>query len=438
MHRILIVDDEPLICKGLASLLAGAGLGITDIHTASNGYEALDYLRMEEVDLMITDIQMPGMNGIDLMHQAKLLKPWVQTIVVSAHETFQYAQMAIRLGARDYLIKPLNSSQLLDSVRNALLNSEKPVSGDQDYLAKASSQFRLRAPDSGQRAALLKLLAAPPAGPAQGLALMEQAGIAASGPYFAMIRIRADFSGGDYTARDKDLLAYAMMNISCELLEQEWEPIPCLLPGWEVGALIGWSEAKYDDTTVSKVNQLDMIGRSLHHNLDSCLHLPVTLGISQIARGAEFLSMLSAQAARALDWSGKHPDQKVFYYGDFSWSDPQQEASDEELSAQSNLIVERSKRYIEEHYTQKGLTLHEVSQRNHVSPNYLSYLFKKITGNNLWEYVIKLRMEEGRRLLMTTDLRRYEVAERVGYESPEHFSKIFKKYYGHSPSELKK
>ncbi|WP_048750029.1 response regulator, partial [Paenibacillus sp. P22] len=158
MHRILIVDDEPLICKGLASLLAGAGLGITDIHTASNGYEALDYLRMEEVDLMITDIQMPGMNGIDLMHQAKLIKPWVQTIVVSAHETFQYAQMAIRLGARDYLIKPLNSSQLLDSVRNALLNSEKPVSGDQDYLAKASSQFRLRAPDSGQSAALLKLL----------------------------------------------------------------------------------------------------------------------------------------------------------------------------------------------------------------------------------------------------------------------------------------
>jgi two-component system response regulator YesN len=79
-----------------------------------------------------------------------------------------------------------------------------------------------------------------------------------------------------------------------------------------------------------------------------------------------------------------------------------------------------------------------VAQRNHVSPNYLSYLFKKKTGFNLWEYVIKLRMEESRRLLTTTDLRRYEISEQVGYESPEHFSKIFKKYFGMSPSELKK
>jgi AraC-like DNA-binding protein len=57
---------------------------------------------------------------------------------------------------------------------------------------------------------------------------------------------------------------------------------------------------------------------------------------------------------------------------------------------------------------------------------------------NLWEYVIRLRMEESKRLIETTDLRRYEIADRVGYESPEHFSKIFKKYYGISPSDWKK
>lgn len=68
----------------------------------------------------------------------------------------------------------------------------------------------------------------------------------------------------------------------------------------------------------------------------------------------------------------------------------------------------------------------------------MSYLFKKMTYFNLWEYVVKLRMEESRSLLLHTDLRRYEIAERVGYESPEHFSKIFKKYYGVSPSDLKK
>ncbi|OXM17102.1 response regulator [Paenibacillus herberti] len=443
MHRILIVDDEPLICRGLSSLLAGAGLGIADIHMAHTGFEALDYLRMEEVDLMITDIGMPGMNGIELMHQARLIKPWVQTIVISAHETFQYAQMAMRLGARDYLIKPLNSAQLLDSVRNALLQmqAEKPASGKPDYAASMGGRFALRAPDTQRGQAMTALMAGAPASPGEAQQLASAAGLEGAGPYFAMIRIGTDFStreGELLPPKDKDLLAYALMNMASELLDQDWSPLPFTLPNWEIGLLIGWSEERYDDSTVSKINQLDMIGRSLHHHAAGFLRLPTLIGISQIARGPEFIHLLANQSQRALEWSNRHPGQKVFYYGDFSWSQPGEEAGEEEAFAQNNRIVERSRQYIEEHYAQKGLTLHEVSQRNHVSPNYLSYLFKKNTGYNLWEYVIKLRMEEGRRLLLTTDLRRYEVAERVGYESPEHFSKIFKKYYGYSPSELKK
>lgn len=125
MYNILVVDDEPLICKGLAGLLNASGLGIGKIMTAGSGEEALDYIRMEDIDLLITDIQMGEMSGIELMHQAKIVKPWVQTIIISAHETFQYAQMAIRLGARDYLIKPLNSEQFLDSVRSVLLKMDK-------------------------------------------------------------------------------------------------------------------------------------------------------------------------------------------------------------------------------------------------------------------------------------------------------------------------
>lgn len=443
MHRILIVDDEPLICKGLSSLLAGAGLGIEDIHTASNGFEALDYLRLEEVDLMITDIGMPGMNGIELMHQARLIKPWVQTIVVSAHETFQYAQMAMRLGARDYLIKPLNAAQLLDSVRNALLQAERPAESEPDYAASLGGRFALQAQAEEPRRALERLLADPPASTAEAGELAAAAGLQETGPYFAVIRIRPEFdTRPDLSPRDRKLLAYAVMNLSTELLGKDWNPVPLELPDEEVGLVIGWSEERYEDATVSKINQLDMIGRSLHHHADSFLRLPVLVGISQIARGPEFLHLLATQSRRALEWRIRHPGQKVFYYGDFSWSEAEggsvRQPGEEEASAQTNRIVERSLRYIEDNYAQKGLTLHEVSQRGHVSPNYLSYLFKKNTGYNLWEYVIKLRMEEGRRLLLTTDLRRYEVAERVGYESPEHFSKIFKKYYGYSPSELKK
>ncbi|MFD2879423.1 response regulator [Paenibacillus rhizoplanae] len=60
MFNILVVDDEPLICKGLSSLLAASGLDIDHIYTAGSGYEALDCIRMEEIDLLVTDIQMGG------------------------------------------------------------------------------------------------------------------------------------------------------------------------------------------------------------------------------------------------------------------------------------------------------------------------------------------------------------------------------------------
>jgi two-component system response regulator YesN len=93
--------------------------------------------------------------------------------------------------------------------------------------------------------------------------------------------------------------------------------------------------------------------------------------------------------------------------------------------------------YINNNFRQKGLKLQEIADIICLSSNYLSYLFKKIVGINLWDYVTKLRMEEAKRLILTTDMRRYEIADEIGYESPEHFGKIFKKYFGVNPSEFK-
>ncbi|RCX16238.1 YesN/AraC family two-component response regulator [Fontibacillus phaseoli] len=445
MYNILVVDDEPLICKGLAGLLTSSGLGIGTIYTAYSGHEALDYIRMEEIDLLVTDIQMGEMNGIELMHQAKMIKPWVQTIIISAHETFQYAQMALRLGARDYLIKPLGREQFLDSVRNTLLKMDKPVPQIDDFLLQDTEHFHMEELEPEQNERLKTLLAANmPAGEDAGLRELENE-LGVRGPYFSIIKLSLDHrktGGGDrenaYTDRDAKLFRYASLNVAKELLYKEWNALACYSADWEISILLQWNEAEYAELDVNKINQLEMIGRSLHHHVNKYLGIEATVGISQILRGAEFLSVLSRQAEKAILWGAEQGDYHVFYYGDFNWNNFTQDPSAEELSSQNNRIVQSAKQYIEGNYSQKGLTIHDVAKKNHVSPNYLSYLFKKNTGYNLWEYVIKLRMEESKSLILNTDLRRYEIAERVGYESPEHFSKIFKKHFGVSPSDLKK
>ncbi|NBD23810.1 response regulator [Paenibacillus glycinis] len=430
MYNILVVDDEPLICKGLCNLLGSSGLAISQLFTAHNGYEAMDYLRMEDIDLLVTDIQMGEMSGIELMHQAKLIKPWLQAIVISAHETFQYAQLAIRLGAKDYLIKPLNGDQFLDSVRNVLLSVNKLVPSQDETLAGFREQFRLEQPISERTALLNKLFGDSASAESTVSALAARFATFLPGPYYSVFRVQLSGSS--------DLLQYAALNIAMELLDQEWGPVAFYTDDDAVSIIIQWSDARYEENGTSKINQLDMLGRSLHSNIMKYLRLPCVVGISQILRGAAFIGELGVQAAKAIRWNEERKELGVFYYGDFNWSRYAQEPTEEEMTARNNLIVEKAKAYIDMHYAQKGLTLHEVAQKNHVSPNYLSYLFKKDTGHNLWEYVIKLRMEESRRLILNTDLRRYEIAERVGYESPEHFSKIFKKYFGMSPTELKK
>jgi AraC-like DNA-binding protein len=272
-----------------------------------------------------------------------------------------------------------------------------------------------------------------------------------SGPYFSVLKIKlklgAKESGvfgavktpaSEFSDNDIKLFRYAVLNVVKELLYKEWDALGCYSGKYELSILLQWSESRYAELDGNKIIQLEMIGRSLHHHVQKYLKIDTVIGISQILKGSQFLGLLSRQAEKAMKWGGDQGDCSVFYYGDFNWHNYAYEPSAEELTRQNNRIVENAKQYIEENYSLKGLTIHEVAKKSHVSPNYLSYLFKKNTGFSVWEYVIKLRMEESKSLILNTDLRRYEIAERVGYESPEHFSKIFKKYFGVSPTELKK
>jgi YesN/AraC family two-component response regulator len=223
-----------------------------------------------------------------------------------------------------------------------------------------------------------------------------------------------------------------------ELLDVKWNYDSFYSGPSEIGILMQWNEEEYADPSINKIHELEMIGRSLNFNVHKYVRIRSVAGISQILKGAEFLPVLGSQAQKALQWNRNHQDHYVFYYGDFKWNLQDSDASEEDVHSQSNLIVKQAKEFVDAHYSNKGITLNEVAQNCHVSPNYLSYLFKKYMGSNLWEYVVKLRMEESKRLILTTGLRSYEVADRVGYESSEHFSKSFKRYFSVNPTELKK
>jgi two-component system nitrogen regulation response regulator NtrX len=114
---ILIVDDEPSILQSLAGLLIDEGF---DVRTASNGYEALKAIESESPDLVLLDIWMPGLDGIDTLQEIKKNNPFIQVIIITGHGTIETAVKATKMGAYDLIEKPLSIDKIILAINNAL------------------------------------------------------------------------------------------------------------------------------------------------------------------------------------------------------------------------------------------------------------------------------------------------------------------------------
>lgn len=107
MMNVLIVDDEKIEREGLKYLLS-MEKGKHGIYEAANGRQALQILRAECIDMLLTDIKMPHMDGLELSKRAKELFPEIQIIIFSGYNDFTFAQEAIRYGVTDYILKPVD------------------------------------------------------------------------------------------------------------------------------------------------------------------------------------------------------------------------------------------------------------------------------------------------------------------------------------------
>lgn len=114
---LLIADDEAAIRNGLSKVVPWNQFGITIVGTAEDGMEAYDMIRQFHPDIVITDIRMPGMDGLSLMEKAKSEKLSANFIILSGYGDFKYAQKAIQLGAKNYFLKPIKIDELVAEIR---------------------------------------------------------------------------------------------------------------------------------------------------------------------------------------------------------------------------------------------------------------------------------------------------------------------------------
>ena len=149
MLKLLIVDDEKQIREGLSETLDWKSIGISEVLIAKNGNEAFDIYKKYMPELIITDIRMPGMDGLELCQSIKEYNSNSRIMLLSGHSDFQYAKQGILIGVNNYFTKPVNIDELLsfskEMVKEILdekkYNEQKPIDKNQERMSDRSNAY---------------------------------------------------------------------------------------------------------------------------------------------------------------------------------------------------------------------------------------------------------------------------------------------------------
>jgi two-component system, response regulator YesN len=402
VHSVMVVDDEPFVRLSIASLADWEEEGYDFGFEAANGEEALAQLSLHpEISIVLLDLSMPVMDGLEFLRRlrgrgaaAEGKESLPAVLVLSAHDDFHLVREAFKLGALDYLLK---SELEAEALRRALAKAAGTLAESRERTVAILERRQL---ESLKAQVLRDLLSSPP--PEDLVASFPFLGIELAPP-FALVPVWIeDFETVEERWRDEGLARFSDMlyRSLSQLLSERYRGEVVLLRPSHAVVFVAAPGAAHDAE-----RQAAAYGEDAREYLERYLSVRCSLAASTACAGP-------GEAAEA--------------YGKCRLS----------RSVESRIVV-LAKRAIRERYADPAFSLDEAGLRAGVSPNHLSFEFSRETGETFSSFLSRTRMDEAKRLLASTDLLVYEVGERVGYPSAEHFARTFKRIVGVSPGRYK-
>ena len=481
--RLLVVDDEAPITAYIVHCIKQAGAAYTVVASASRGEAALKIMASERIDVVLTDITMPKMDGLELLAQIKRAWPEVFVVMLTCHNDFEYARSAIQRGATDYILK---SEMTPESMRGLLTKLEQKFQthAEKDFLGNITRIRDLNIALTDDRVDLLS---------GDLLEILPGMGL----DYFAIV-FKYNKSAMDNLAMNRRQWMIEPMVFSMEhnrisvisgllpILDEEIKLENITELQNELQKLchtrVGTSRI-YHSPVYLKRAILEAVAdtdREFYHRLDQISKKPI-----QADMGQTFICIRNNAIAAVSDHNmfafRQHMDQLFAYAKEGNSITAARlkrtlltivrSVADHDLQqyvpAMENAIhdanylidlegvfdqfirnLESGKRrysasigeavsYISLHF-REDITLQDVAQAVFLSGGYLSRRFKKEVGANFSDYLLKLRLDEAMQLLQSTNLRVGEVSGQVGIGNISYFSNVFRKQFGISPNELRK
>lgn len=466
MKTILIAEDEKYIRLGLKAMVQRSSVPVGEILEARDGEEALEILSAQPVDLLITDIRMPKLDGIELVSRISKMGLQTAVLVVSGYDDFSYAVEMLRNGVQDYLLKPVErerlysalekieaeynerqsasqdrNQQYLRTLRHLMLeqDTESPEWREQvercaaSFIPGAYVGFCARACAEPLPESVLSLhavgavtLYAVPQDEAESLAGILPLPIGQSGVKKGLESLNACYREA-HSAWKRSFFTEKIC-----VSENEKAFVPLTVTSEQLAGLAGLSQVQ----NISRLLKDAAAGVSRGEAdpdafaalcSDFVKRLPaIYSSIIEPDEASRFSDIYEYETCRIyltelIDWLENFCGKAAQEFSDF----------------ENKQKIRQAVLYVQQHF-QEPLNMAVVS--NHVSMNYslFSLLFKQYTGTNFVNYLQNLRVNETKRLLETTDWRVNEIGRRAGFSDEKHFLKVFKAATGFSPTEYRK
>ena len=495
MIKLQVVEDEAPIRNGILKHVPFTELGVDEVKSASSAEEALEVMREYKPDIIISDIRMPGMGGIELCNTYKNKVKDCQIIFISGFSDKEYLTTAISLGAVSYIEKPIDIEELKSSIKKAVDAVNKLNRQRRNLLHSVLTLPREAVIDSLQQSEDTEGFFLPL------LLITKEEVVSVSAIAKRLVEIlsaetKEDYiiltdslgnnvycilfkSGKTWNNETEKLLGEIMLSLrkedeqwflafgnemkgfSCPLPEELKKEISRLKKQLNSLSYLGWNNISFEEdetadrylnlSTVEIADFQKMINAGESDNMikyidnrcDKLINDKVAMNLSVKNIFYTLHNMIEKH------YGGSTED--TIYEGSYVFIEEARsineirdyvcsyirEIKNIKQNVSSHYIIKEVCGYIDSHISKTDLSIGELSEVACLAPTYLSALFRKKTGNTISSYIQEIRINKACELLKNPAYKQYEVAEMVGYDDAKYFAKAFKKKLGLTPSEYR-
>lgn len=441
MWTMIIADDEPIIIRGIRKMVDWEKMGIQIVGCCSDGSSALMEIVKKKPDIAILDISMPGKTGLDILKEMNCMGLATKVVFISGFQQFDYAVEALRLGAVNYLLKPVNKDDLIENVKSCLGGQAMP-----------ETKFDGEKPDQGLLAGQTAVY--------EALVEQEETSYVPAAVYLYLDR--------GVSSAERRLIEFSICHAVEKYVQDQEMGIlfyrnkkPCVVfKNCTVSGAKEYAARLIADLEAETHNR---IGLALGEEVSDMADIPLSYQKAQ--KACDSLYFKSGLAAPVSVY-GEAASAHRFTYQDMK--EARQKIMEAAIEMDTDRVGREFGHYrkivsglsmgdretavfhlltiihmLEERLDHMGistenLTLDVMAQYVHMNASYFSSFFKKQTGENFKEYLNKIRLKHALELLLSTDKKSYEIADEVGFSEAKYFSELFQKMYGKTPVAYRK